>query len=168
MVLDFREGAPELLRGDNLADVFNRNLSGELFRIADFVIFGTVVETYREGLVHIGGTGHITGIYAGGKEGTNLHVAYLMRFHTVIEGLFNFIHPVFQCFVFLRPEFRNPIPGQTHLTVLIEKVVGGGHFIYVLEKGFKARRVLEGEIAFQGALVELFFKMGMVQKALDL
>ena len=93
VVLDFPKVAPELLRGDDVADVLHRDLLRKLLGVADFVVLGAVVKAHGEGLVHMGRAGHIAAVHAGGQERAHLHVGNLVGLHAVVKGLLNFRPP---------------------------------------------------------------------------
>ena len=153
VVLDLPEVPPELLGGDDLADVLDRDLLRELLGVADLVVLGAVVEAHGEGLVHMGGAGHVAGVHPGAEEGAHLHVGNLVGLHAVVEGLLDLVHPVLQGLVFLGVEGGQPVPGDAHLPVLVGEVVGGRHFVHVFKEGLRPGGVLEGQVALQGLLV---------------
>ncbi len=167
VVLDFGEVPPELVRGNHLADVLHRNQLRELPGVVGLVIALAIVKAHGEGLVHIGRAGHIAGIHPGAQEGAHLHVADFVGLHAVVKGLLNVVHPLLQRAALLCLEAGQPVAGDFHFAIPIEKVVGRGQLVHVLEKGLRPRGVLKAEIAFQGLFVQLFLEVRVQEEALD-
>ena len=91
-----------------------------------------------------------------------------MRLHRVFKGVGNIIHPLRKAALFVSLEIYVPVALDVKLTVLVDKIVRRHQLVNILEKCVARRRILKCQIILQRRLVQLLFKIGMLQKALYL
>ena len=104
----------------------------------------------------------------GGEKAAHLHVGDLVHGHALGELLLDLLLPVFQALVVLDLVADTVVALYLQLAVLVGEAVGARQLVHVFEDGPLVGDIFVGEVLGDAILVQLFYKAGVGEEALDL
>ena len=163
--LDLGEGGEGLFIGQFFGGVVEFDDIGQLFGLFGFVV-SPLAEADRIGVFRAGDGGHVRGIDAGGEERADFHIGNLVGGHGVFHRLVDVVHQRFELLPDLA-EMLVIVAVDLHHSTAISEIVAFGQFENAFEEGLVQGGVLEGQIRFDGLLVELLVEVRVGEEGFD-
>ena len=167
IILDVRKLIPVLVRSDDLCIVFHINTRREILCVLDLTVF-SLIEPYRERVVHLSEISQVTGIHSAGQIGSHLYIADLMHLDGLFHHCLNVINDLLKRLFAVPCKIRFEISGDLKLTILIDKVMSRLHAEHPFEESLVCRHKLEGKIVSKSIFIKHLVKLRVFHKCLDL